>query len=389
MSEKKSSKGSLSVVIKIISVIAIILLGFAVMKFLSANGPEAVKEIPEKVIPVVETITAQASSEQLYINSQGQVEPSRQTQAASEIMGRVIQVSDEFESGGVFSQGEILLEIDSADYVSALATAEASLADAKLALIQEQSRAAQAERDWKKLGRGEASDLVLRKPQIVSAEARIKAAEASVSKSVRDLDRTKLRAPYDCRVEATYTDLGSYISPGMKLADLYSLDAFEVRVPVTLEEIGYLKPSEILGSDVALSAKFGNVERNWRGKVVRNESAVDRQTMTIYLVVEVMPEGDDAPYIFPPSGLFVNAEIKGKMTRDVINIPRSALRSDNTLLTLGADNTLKIIPVEIARTLRSSILVSKGLEDGVKVIVSPMETAVEGMELRELAKTAE
>ena len=159
-------------------------------------------------------------SEHLFVETQGRIEPARRTQAASEVMGRVIMVSPKFKAGGVFSTHEIMLETDGADYVAALALAESALVDAKLLLAQEQARADQAVRDWKKLGRGIPSDLVVRKPQIASVKARIAAAEASVGKATRDLDRTKLRAPYPCRVEATFTDLGSFVSPGARLASL-------------------------------------------------------------------------------------------------------------------------------------------------------------------------
>ena len=253
---------------KIVALIIVLFVGVVVMKYLKDNGPEADKELPPRVIPVVNVMEARLGAEQLVISTQGRVESVRRTQAASEVMGRVVMVSPKFEVGGQFSHDEIMLEIDSADYVSALATAESSLADARLLLAQEQARADQAGRDWQKLGRGEPSELVLRKPQIESAQAHIAAATASVGKAKRDLERTKLRAPYDCRVEASYTDLGSYIMTGARLADLYSANAFEVRVPVTLEELAYLDKGKIVGSKVIANALLGGADRQWHGTIV-------------------------------------------------------------------------------------------------------------------------
>ena len=266
---------------KIFALIIVLLVGVVVMKYLKDNGPEADKELPPRLIPVVNVMGVRVDAEQLVISTQGRVESVRRTQAASEVMGRVVMVSPKFEVGGQFSHDEIMLEIDDADYVSALAAAESSLAEARLLLAQEQARADQAGRDWGKLGRGEASDLVLRKPQIESAQAHITAATAAVGKAKRDLERTKLRAPYDCRVEATYTDLGSYIMIGARLADLYSANAFEARVPVTLEELGYLDKDKIIGSKVIVNAFLGGVDRQWHGSIVRNEGVVDQQTMTM------------------------------------------------------------------------------------------------------------
>ena len=366
---------------KIVALIIVLLVGVVVMKYLKDNGPEADKELPPRLIPVVNVMGVQVDTEQLVISTQGRVESVRRTQAASEVMGRVVMVSPKFEVGGQFSHDEIMLEIDDADYVSALAAAESSLAEARLLLAQEQARADQAGRDWGKLGRGEASDLVLRKPQIESAQAHITAATAAVGKAKRDLERTKLRAPYDCRVEATYTDLGSYIMIGARLADLYSANAFEARVPVTLEELGYLDKDKIIGSKVIVNAFLGGVDRQWHGSIVRNEGVVDQQTMTMYLVVGIKPQSEAGPYRLPPLGLFVQAEIQGGVMEGVIKVPRSALRPDNTLLRVNAANELELTPVTLARTLEKSVLVSAGLSDGAKVIVSPMETPVSGMKL--------
>jgi len=380
-SRSKAETGKWVHASKVVAIVVVLVLGVLVMKYLKENGPEADKEVAPRVIPVVRVLQVKAATERLTISTQGRVEPVRRTQAASEVMGRVVLVSPKFKAGGRFPRNEVMLEIDSADYVSAHASAQSSLADAKLSLVQEEARAEQAQRDWQKLGRGEPSDLVIRKPQIASARARISAAEAAVGKAMRDLERTKLRAPYDCRVQATYTDLGSYIMTGARLADLYSVDAFEVRVPVTLEELGYIDKDEIIGAKVLTRAVIGGKERQWQGAIVRSEGQVDRETMTMYLVVSIKANKEAGQYALPPMGLFVQAEIQGKTLERVTRIPRSALRSDHSLFVVNAGNQLEIIPVKVARTLTHSVLVSEGLKDGSRIIVSPMETPVPGMQL--------
>ena len=82
------------------------------MKYLKDNGPEADKELPPRVIPVVNVMGVRVGAEQLVIRTQGRVEPVRRTQAASEVMGRVVMVSPKFEVGGQFSHDEIMLEVD-------------------------------------------------------------------------------------------------------------------------------------------------------------------------------------------------------------------------------------------------------------------------------------
>jgi RND family efflux transporter MFP subunit len=386
MMKEKSKSTVVGGGIKLVVIVAVLLVGVFGMKWLKENGPEAGKESPPVVVPVVRVVKAEFSERQLYVETQGRVAPRMRTQAAAEVRGRVTKVSPKFKSGGVFQKDEIMLEIDDADYVAALAVAESALTDARLALEREEARAAQARRDWKKLGRGEPSALVLGKPQIASAKARVKAGLASVEKAKRDVVRTKLRAPYDCLVEKTYTDLGSYIVPGARLADLYSTDSFEVRVPVTLEEFAYLPwgGDEMVGVEVTLQARIGGGIRHWNGRIVRSEGQVDRSTMTMYQVVKILPNAKDATFTLPPSGLFVRAKIKGRVMPRVCELPRSTLRPDGTLLVMGENSLLQIVPVEVARTLEKHILVTDGLKPGDRVIVSPMETPVAGMKLQAL-----
>ena len=72
----------------------------------------------------------------------------------SEVRGKVVNVAPAFRAGGFFEQGETLLEIDKRDYETAVISAEATLARAKLALAEEEASAAQARTDWNRLNPG-------------------------------------------------------------------------------------------------------------------------------------------------------------------------------------------------------------------------------------------
>ena len=94
---------------KIVALIIVLLVGVVVMKYLKDNGPEADKELPPRLIPVVNVMGVRVDTEQLVISTQGRVESVRRTQAASEVMGRVVMVSPKFEVGGQFSHDEIIV----------------------------------------------------------------------------------------------------------------------------------------------------------------------------------------------------------------------------------------------------------------------------------------
>ncbi|MEC7862596.1 MAG: HlyD family efflux transporter periplasmic adaptor subunit, partial [Verrucomicrobiota bacterium] len=253
-----------------------------------------VAEIKERkrVIPVVEVWEAKISTYEVIIKSQGVTKPKRSTILAAEVSGKVVAVSPKFEVGENFDEGEIILEIDRADYEAAESQAASVLADAKLALEKENALAKQALIDWKALGGdGSPNDLVLRKPQMQSALAKVIAAKAGFEKATRDLDRTKIRSPYKCQVRETLVELGSTLVAGSAAVSVVSANDFELRLPVSLEDYAFM--DDIAGTPLTFEANIAGVLYRWEGELARTEGQVDRSSQSVFLVANVnVIEGD-------------------------------------------------------------------------------------------------
>ena len=162
------------------------------MRFLIMNGPKASTAEPEEKIVTVVTEAAVVAGIQIQLKSQGEVKPRHRTQLMAEVGGKLSYVSERFRAGNTFEgptgekEGELLLQIEKGDYEAAVAAAQATLAEAKLALTMEEVRRAQGMRDWDKIRKGqEPTELVRRVPQIRSAEAKIKAAEGGLRPLLR------------------------------------------------------------------------------------------------------------------------------------------------------------------------------------------------------------
>jgi hypothetical protein len=78
-------------------------------------------------------------------------------------------------------------------------------------------------------------------------------------------------------------------------------------------------------------------------------------------------------------GLFVHAEIRGRLAEGVIRLPRSAMRDDNQVLVVDADNRLSFRKVSVLRLEHDDMLIRSGLADGELVCISPLQTVVDGM----------
>ena len=375
--------------------ISVVLLGGLVAFALYKSRPKAAKQDNDKIHPLVEVMAVKAVDVPMNLPSQGLVEAKHKTTLAAEVSGRIVKISDKFEAGGEFDKDEVILEIDAADYDANLAQSKSNLEEARMALTSEEARATQAERDWKRLGNGgEASDLTLRKPQLASARAKVAAAEAALEKAGRDLERTKIRAPYPARVEMTQADLGAFVGTGNPLLTIYSKGPYEVRLPLSLDEFAFVeqdrdgKPR----SSAELKLEAAGKEFAWTADIVRTEGQVERSSRSIFLVAEVDAEADSAANrgsLLQP-GLFVEAEVAGITLKQVFQVPLQAFRELDTVVVVGQpDNKLMFRKVKVIWREGGIALVSEGLEDNERVLMTEMPDVVEQMQVRIIDDAAE
>jgi len=344
---------------------------------LTRPTPEKTEE-PEDY-PVVEVLEAQPETVDLRLPTQGTVLASRTTRLAAGVAGRITWVSPEFEAGGRFEEGEELVRIDSSDYEAALAEARATLADARLNLANEEARAEQALRDWKRLGSpGQPNDLTLRKPQLEAARTRIEAAEAAVQRAQRNLDRTHVRAPYAATLDEIHTELGSYLAPGSPVADLLAGPPYEVRLPLSLDDYTLLPPDrKSTRPTVCFRATAGGRTYAWKGEVIREEGKVDRSSRSIYLVAEVSPRNEPDGILQP--GLFVQAKIEGRRLEDVYPVPLQAFQGRNQLVLVGPEDRIEFRDVAVLRNQGDLALVSRGLNPGDRVCLTTLDAFLDNM----------
>jgi RND family efflux transporter MFP subunit len=184
---------------------------------------------PEIKPPLVRVAEVRFEDRRFTVESQGTVSPRTESAIVPEVSGRVLWVSPNFVSGGFFEKGEVLLKIDSQDYEQGVVRARSEVANAKLRLAQEEAEFKVAHNEWNDLGKGEATPLTLREPQLENAEAAVAAAEANLVAAERNLDRTQIRAPYAGRVRQKNVDVGQFVTIGSPVGVIYAIDYAEIR----------------------------------------------------------------------------------------------------------------------------------------------------------------
>lgn len=357
--------------------------------------PEPEKVAPQVVAPGVQVVEVKKEPVRLKVSTQGTVLPRTESTLSSEVPGRVVHVAEAFESGGFFEKGDILVEMDRRDYEIALVSAKASVAQAQMNLELELAEADQARREWESIGEGEPSDLVLRKPQLAEARASLEAAKAAYEQAKINLERTSIKAPYAGRVREKHVDVGQYVGQGTTLARVYGIDDAEVRLPLSAEELALIdvprsyrgeaaKPDS--GPEVTLSFMMGSERNEWKGRLVRLEGEVDSDSRMFYAVARVEdPYGQkhsSANQIPLSVGMFVNAEIQGKLLEGAVSIPAGSLRGADTVFVVDGEDRLWPRKVEVASFQDEWIIVRGGLSDSDRVSLTPLAVVVDGMKVK-------
>ena len=378
---------------KVLLPVVVVAGGVALAAALVINRPAVEVVEPEVLPPLVRTVTARAASVRLDVRSQGTVRPRTEAVLVAEVPGRIVWTAKTFEVGGFFREGDTLVRLDDRDYELARASAEAQVAQARVRVARELAEAEVALEEWAELGEGEASPLVRREPQLQEARAALAAAEAALARAELDLERTRIRAPFEGRVRAKRSDLGQFVGRGTPVAEVHAVDTLEVRLPVRDEELQFIdvglsfedaRPAG--GAPVSLSALFAGSRHSWPARVVRTEGEVDLESRMVHLVAEVdhpYRRVDDASAGMPLAvGMFVDAVIEGVTIDGLVELPRAAMRGDRHVLIVDAEDRLRRREVALLRRERDAVVVRGGLADGERVCVSPLETFVEGMPVR-------
>ncbi|MDB4401010.1 efflux RND transporter periplasmic adaptor subunit [Akkermansiaceae bacterium] len=374
------------VAITLIVSLVIALMSGATISFLKKMAPEAEKKENVIIVPVVEVEVVQKGNVDLLLSSEGLVSPRRDTVLTTEVTGRIIFVDPRFKAGEEFKKGDVILELDEVNYRAAVAQAKATVADAELLVKQEEAQSNQAARDWKKIGNGQpASEMVRRVPFLASARARKVSAEAMLEKANKDLARTRIQAPFDCRVSEALFDIGATVLTGTRLGEVYDTSGFEVRLPFSLTDFSEL-PSD---AKVQISATLGGTEYHWDAEIIRTEGAVDRTTLSAYVIAKIEPN-PEAPKAFrtPLPGMFVRALVSGAQLKGVIPVSRNAVRGRDQVAVLNEKNELELRTLKIRRSSADFVYTTEGVEAGERVILTKQELPVVGMKL-EAASTGE
>lgn len=379
---KQSLKVLLPLVVLVIS---------ATAAFKINENPSQARKAPQakQVLLNVDAIPLTRSAYTVKLKAYGEVRPRTEGSLVSQVSGTLTAVSRRFQNGGFFEAGELLAQVDDRDYVAAVTMAESDLIQAQFELEEESARGQQAEVNWQRIGKGkQASELVLRKPQLAAAKARVASARASLDKANLDLQRTQISAPYAGRIVDKKVDVGQFVSTNTELADIYAVDYVEVRLPLSPRQVEYLtipeqyrgeESTSVKGPGVEMLVRQGLKEFIWQGFISRAESALDSNNRQLYVIAQLndpyRQREDGAPPL--KIGQFIEATIDANTLDNVFVIPRSALYQGKTVVLIENDVLVRR-DVEVIWTDETNAVVNHNLKAGEWLVTTPLGNPVSG-----------
>jgi len=366
--------------------ILLIAAGGVAWAYFQSTAPRIERQAPVKQATVVEVMTVKTGDSQPLIKAMGTVVPSREITLRSRISGEIQQISPHFVPGGLIRKGEMILRLDADDYRVNLQKAESALAKANGNLALEQGNQTIAREEMRLLSEAsgediQVTDLAMRKPQLMQAQADVASAEADLLKARLDLSRASIQAPFNCLVATRHVDLGSHINSQDSLATLVGVDEYWVEAVVPMDRLSLLDLKHGDQYRVRVRSQSGG---QWTGHVLTTTGRLSEESRMVTLIARVsdplgVRSGRKSPQMILND--YVSVEIKGDTLSTVVDLSRDVLR-DNQTVWVHKNGRLEIRPVGVAWKQDDRVFVSEGLRSGEQLVVSNLSTAIDGMRVR-------
>lgn len=357
------------------------------------SAPQAQRAQPVRLARLVEVQAVARQSERVRIQAMGTVKPARVVQLQPRVAGQIEALGSGFLPGGRLAAGELLARLDPADYQLTLRQRSNDVVQAASELALEMGRQRIAQRELELLGDASTDNdqgLVLRRPQLQKAEAILTSAMLAAEQASLQLDRTVLRAPFDATVLSRDVHVGMQVSAATPLGTLVWTGVYWVEALVPVDQLRWIRFPE--GGAGASSRVLVRVEAALNdggvreGRVLSLVGELEREGRMARILIEVPdplalePGHAGAPRLL--LNAYVEVEIEGVLLEDVIRLDRRYLRNGREVWLMTAEDALEIRPVTIAFRGREQVLLSEGLRDAERVVMTDLPTPVAGMALR-------
>ncbi|ODR97436.1 hypothetical protein AUC69_12570 [Methyloceanibacter superfactus] len=354
--------------------------------FLSACDSGETTSGADKPLPsvVVEAVTAKDVASQ--VDFVGRTEASQRVDVRARVSGTLLKRP--FEEGAEVKEGAVLFEIDPAEFNADLLSAEAKLAKAQASLDENDRSLARYEVLLKREAASEAQ-YDIAKSKADQSRADVTAAQADVERAKLDLSYATITSPINGRSGISDVDVGNIIGPDSGVL-VTVLDLDPMYVLFSVGERDYLNFMEAKKNGKA--AEFTPQIRlandklyEFPGKVEVIDNKVDPATGTINVRL-TFPNPDR---ILVP-GQYVSVLLTGANPEKHIVIPQAAVQENQAgpfVLIVDGDGRVEARPVKTGERVDDGVVVLDGLAVGETLVVEGIQKVRPGAEVQTAYRT--
>lgn len=224
------------------------------------------------------------------------------------------------------------------------------------------------------------------------ADADVVAAKAAVENARINLAYTKVTSPIDGRIGKSSVTEGALVTNGQAdaMATVQQLDPIYVDVTESSNDFMRLKQESLQRGDDSKSVQLimeNGQPYSLKGSLQFSDVTVDESTGSITLRA-VFPNPQHT--LLP--GMFVRARIDEGVNPQAILVPQQGVtrtpRGDTTVLIVNAQNQVENREVTAAQAIGDKWLITSGLQNGDKVIVSGLQKVRPGVTVKATEDTA-
>jgi len=366
----------------------------AIAVLLVITRPEQGSELREAVSPRVQVETVGLHDLQPVATVSGRLEPARKAALHFELSGQV--EARPVEPGQSVQEGELLLALDAGDFTDALAEAEAQLTQERRNIERDRALLKLSRRNYvlsqselarlEKLG----ADSLVSQSQLDegrirliqleaeaaqleastgSAESRLALREAARNRAARNLERTRLSAPFSGTVNAVLVQQGDYVTPNQTVVDLIDSS----RLDLYLEVRGDVAHAQAQGQTVEVRVNG----RRLPGEVIALQ--VDPDPVTFTHAVRVRVSGEQAR-----PGQVAEASLPLQPLHQVAAVPSTAVLYDEGrtyVFRVNAD-ILELVEVELGQRVGDLQVVEQGIGEADRIVTRDVAALSHGQKVR-------
>ena len=363
---------------------------------------------PEEKVWTIAVTPAVRSDVRPELRVFGEIVSQREVVLRPLVAGRVIEVGENFRNGGIVAAGDLLIAIDPFDYELVVEERRAELIEAQARLDELVSELAaerrmlstdrqqlalrerELERQQTLFNKGTGTQKALDEAQIERNQARqqvigaeqttemlaaretqqqatIARAEAALRRAERELEDTRLIAPFDGFLSDTDIAIGKQVSIGDSVATLFDATSLEAKFHLSDRQYARVLESEgVANRPAQVIWWIGETPHIFDALVDRVEGQVDATSGGVDLYASIVDIGSTT--ILRP-GVFVEVRVPDRLYTGVYDLPAPALHDGNVVYVVGDNNRLQAKHVDLRLRHQDRVLV-EGALDGMRVVTS-------------------